>query len=197
MRFDSHYDGPVRAAVQLVNTATPGQARGRDYGLPSGAELRAAITETLRTAGADNLQVVSASTADQLCHAAIGLRGAFTALAADEFADAARRVNGALIEHQVRPVLLRHDDDPTWHVHQIGTVGGVAGQWAGTCAAALSVVIGSAAATRLGVCTAPNCDRVYVDTSHNGTRRFCTTACQNRVKTAAYRARSSSAGSPG
>ncbi|WP_310314738.1 CGNR zinc finger domain-containing protein [Saccharothrix longispora] len=26
---------------------------------------------------------------------------------------------------------------------------------------------------------------MYVDTSHNGTRRFCSTACRNRVKTAA------------
>jgi len=42
---------------------------------------------------------------------------------------------------------------------------------------------------RLGVCTAPRCDRVYVDTSRNGTRRYCSTSCQNRVKTAAFRAR--------
>ncbi|MFC6935784.1 CGNR zinc finger domain-containing protein [Actinomadura yumaensis] len=38
----------------------------------------------------------------------------------------------------------------------------------------------------------PHCDRVYVDTSRNGTRRFCSTACQNRVKTAAFRARAQS-----
>lgn len=44
-------------------------------------------------------------------------------------------------------------------------------------------------AGRLGVCTAERCDRVYVDTSKNGTRRFCSTACQNRVKAAAFRAR--------
>jgi hypothetical protein len=30
---------------------------------------------------------------------------------------------------------------------------------------------------------------VYVDTSRNGTRRFCSTSCQNRVKAAAFRAR--------
>jgi predicted RNA-binding Zn ribbon-like protein len=28
-----------------------------------------------------------------------------------------------------------------------------------------------------------------VDTSRNGTKPFCTTACQNRVKAAAFRAR--------
>ncbi|WP_456236959.1 CGNR zinc finger domain-containing protein [Actinomadura physcomitrii] len=36
-------------------------------------------------------------------------------------------------------------------------------------------------------------DRVYVDTSRNGKRRFCSTACQNRVKTAAFRARAHTA----
>jgi predicted RNA-binding Zn ribbon-like protein len=51
------------------------------------------------------------------------------------------------------------------------------------------VVLGSESHDRLGVCTAPRCDRVYVDTSRNGTRRYCSTSCQNRVKTAAFRAR--------
>ena len=46
-------------------------------------------------------------------------------------------------------------------------------------------------ADRLGVCSAPECDRVFVDVSRNGTRRFCSTACQNRVKAAAHRARRS------
>jgi hypothetical protein len=30
---------------------------------------------------------------------------------------------------------------------------------------------------------------VFVDVSRNGTKRFCSTACQNRVKAAAFRAR--------
>ncbi|PPK68546.1 CGNR zinc finger domain-containing protein [Actinokineospora auranticolor] len=189
MRFDSHYDGPVRAAAHLVNAVTTGQARGRAYAPPDGTALRDAVAEALRTAGAEDLTVVTAAAADRLRRAATTLRGVFAAVADDRLSEAATLVNDELVDHQVRPVLLRHDDDPTWHVHQLGTVGGLAGQWAGTCAAALSVVIGGPSADRLGVCTAPRCDRVYVDTSHNGSRRFCSTACQNRVKTAAYRAR--------
>jgi predicted RNA-binding Zn ribbon-like protein len=49
--------------------------------------------------------------------------------------------------------------------------------------------VGGPMAQRLGICSAPSCDRVFVDTSRNGTKRFCTTACQNRVKAAAFRAR--------
>jgi predicted RNA-binding Zn ribbon-like protein len=51
------------------------------------------------------------------------------------------------------------------------------------------MAIGSDFAGRLGVCSAERCDRVYVDTSRNSRRRFCSTACQNRVKAAAFRAR--------
>ena len=32
-------------------------------------------------------------------------------------------------------------------------------------------------------------ERVYVDTSKNAKRRFCSTACQNRTKAAAFRQR--------
>ena len=42
----------------------------------------------------------------------------------------------------------------------------------------------------MGTCAAERCDVVFVDTSKNGSRRFCSTGCQNRVKTAAYRSRS-------
>ncbi|HWD80506.1 MAG TPA: CGNR zinc finger domain-containing protein [Kribbella sp.] len=44
-------------------------------------------------------------------------------------------------------------------------------------------------AGRLGVCAAPHCDRVFVDTSKNGQRRFHSPQCQSRVKAAAHRAR--------
>jgi predicted RNA-binding Zn ribbon-like protein len=61
--------------------------------------------------------------------------------------------------------------------------------WAAGCAIGLAFVIGGELYDRLGVCTAPHCDRVYVDTSRNGSKRFCSTACQNRVKAAAFRER--------
>ena len=88
--------------------------------------------------------------------------------------------------------MARHDGQ-LWHVHFRGA-GGPAAEWAGACAAGLGIVLGSDARHRLGLCTAPRCDRVYVDTSHNGSRRFCSTACQNRVKAAAFRARGQPAG---
>jgi predicted RNA-binding Zn ribbon-like protein len=117
----------------------------------------------------------------------------FTALAAGDPDAAARRLNTMLQQTGARPRLDRHDGEP-WHLHFHGTDESLAKGWAAGCATGLAVVLGSGAAGRLGVCTAPHCNRVFVDLSRNGTRRFCSTACQNRVKAAAFRARHGAAG---
>ena len=83
----------------------------------------------------------------------------------------------------------RLPDGDGWHVHFHGQDDSLATGWAAGCATGLALALGSDLAGRLGVCAAPRCDRVYVDTSRNTSRRFCSTACQNRVKAAAFRAR--------
>ncbi|WP_280237024.1 CGNR zinc finger domain-containing protein [Nocardia cyriacigeorgica] len=45
--------------------------------------------------------------------------------------------------------------------------------------------------TRIGRCARPGCGTVYVDTSRNGRRRFCSTRCSNRVHVADHRNRRS------
>ncbi|MEU5695300.1 CGNR zinc finger domain-containing protein [Actinosynnema sp. NPDC020468] len=42
---------------------------------------------------------------------------------------------------------------------------------------------------RLGRCAAPGCRVVYVDTSRNGRRRYCSTRCANREQVARHRKR--------
>ena len=74
-------------------------------------------------------------------------------------------------------------------MHFHGTDDSLATGWAAGCATGLALALGSDLAGRLGVCAADRCDRVYVDTSRNATRRFCSTACQSRTKAAAFRAR--------
>jgi predicted RNA-binding Zn ribbon-like protein len=61
--------------------------------------------------------------------------------------------------------------------------------WTSITAEAVARLIGAGEQARLGICTADGCDRVFVDASRNGSRRFCSTTCQNRVKTAAFRRR--------
>ena len=130
--------------------------------------------------------------AAELAAVARELRAVFEAVAAGDLDDAAERVNRLLEETQARPRLERHDGEP-WHVHFHGVGDTITADWGASCATGLAVVLGGELYDRLGVCTAPHCDRVYVDTSRNGKRRFCSTACQNRVKTAAFRARAHTA----
>ena len=40
-----------------------------------------------------------------------------------------------------------------------------------------------------GVCAEQSCEGLVLDLSRNRSRRFCSTACGNRVAVAAYRAR--------
>ncbi|PWK87376.1 CGNR zinc finger protein [Lentzea atacamensis] len=44
-------------------------------------------------------------------------------------------------------------------------------------------------AQRIGWCGRDGCDTVFVDTSRNGRRRFCSTKCANRVAVANHRSR--------
>jgi predicted RNA-binding Zn ribbon-like protein len=187
VNFNSHTDGVVAIAVGLVNALTAGEMRGRPYPAPEGEERADAATQALRVGGRRYAEV-TAEEAAELAGVAAALRVVFDSVARGDADEAARQVNKLLAETDARPHLERHDGEP-WHLHFHGTGGTRAGDWAASCATALAVVLGGELSDRLGVCTAPHCDRVYVDTSRNGTRRFCSTACQNRVKTAAFRAR--------
>jgi predicted RNA-binding Zn ribbon-like protein len=117
----------------------------------------------------------------------------FEAVSAGSIDPAANLVNAMLVRTGAQPALERHDGEP-WHLHFHAADNSLVNGWAAGCATGLAVVLGGELYDRLGVCTAPRCDRVYVDTSRNGTRRYCSTSCQNRVKTAAFRARISLCG---
>jgi len=186
VNFNSHIDAVVAVAVGLVNTLTAGEARGRGYLPPDGVRLASAVTTLLR-AESPRTRDVTQREAAQLRATAAEFRAVFQAMAVGDADGAARQVNVLLAKTGARPHLDRHDGEP-WHLHFHGN-GSLAGGWAAGCATGLAVVLGTDDRGRLGVCSAPHCDRVYVDTSRNATRRFCSTTCQNRVKTAAFRTR--------
>jgi len=186
VNFTSHLDVVVTVAVRLVNALTPGEAHGRPYLPPGGAALPAGVTAALQ-AGRRDAGEVSAHEAAGFRAVAEALRAVFDAVAAGRTDAAARLVNEMLARTGARPRLDRHDGEP-WHLHFHGAEDSLVTSWAAGCATGLAVVLGSDQQGRLGVCAAPRCDRVFVDTSRNATRRFCSTACQNRVKAAAFRA---------
>jgi len=188
VEFNSHTDRVVGVAVELVNLLTAGEARGRPYEPPPGDQLAREVSEVLRPAG--GRRDATADEAAGLAAVAEVFRDVFVAVSAGDLDTAATRVNEILRFTGARPELERHDGS-AWHLHFHSADRSLVNGWAAGCATGLAVVLGGPLHDRLGVCTAPHCDRVYVDISRNGTRRFCSTACQNRVKTAAFRARQS------
>jgi predicted RNA-binding Zn ribbon-like protein len=187
VNFNSHTDLVVGVAVGLVNLLTEGEDRSRKYLPPDGAERAEKITALFKSAG--GRQAVTGAEADDFGPVAAALRAVFESVAAGDLDAAAMGLNAMLDGTGARPALERHDGEP-WHLHfhsadETSMVKG----WQAGCATGLAIVLGGELYDRLGVCTAPHCDRVYVDTTRNGSRRFCSTACQNRVKAAAFRER--------
>lgn len=187
MDFDGHTSDVVAAAVALVNALTPGHAHGRPWPPPEHDRL-AAAEEALALDARSHRRPVPPGELDELADQAHGLRRVFELVDEDGLDPACKHANAMLEQSRAVPVLSRHDGEP-WHLHFHAVDAPFARAWAAAMVTALAVVLGNGFGERLGVCSAANCDRVYVDTSRNGTRRFCSTTCQNRVKTAAFRER--------
>ena len=174
-------------AVALVNLLTPGEDRSRKYLPPEGAERAAALNALFKSAGSRT--EVGSAEAEAFVPVATALGVVFSAVAAGDVDRAAHQLNDLLAATGAHPALDRHDGEP-WHIHfHSADESSPAAGWAAGCATGLAIVLGGELHDRLGVCTAPHCDRVYVDVSRNGSKRFCSTACQNRVKAAAFRER--------
>ena len=97
-------------------------------------------------------------------------------------------VNGILAEFVAVPRLVRHGD-VDWHIHATSDADPLAMRILVETAMAMIDVIRADEISRFGVCAADDCDGVVLDLSRNRSRKFCSTACTNRVAVAAYRAR--------
>lgn len=188
--FDSHTSNVVEYAVAVVNEVTPGERHGRPFAAPSGEALVAAVRGAVPPSRTPDLP--TAADAAELAAWAVRLRTVVELVDRGDVDNACRLLNAIMRESGAVPTLARHDGEP-WHLHFHTEDAGWAVSWAASMATGLAIVLGNPAIDRLGLCNAPACDRVYVDVSRNGTRRFCSTACQNRVKAAAFRARKASA----
>jgi predicted RNA-binding Zn ribbon-like protein len=101
---------------------------------------------------------------------------------------AAARLNALLAHCPAHPHLAR-ESDGRWRLHHHAADADLVSMWTSICAEALARVLGRGDHTRVGGCAAPDCERVFYDASKNASRRFCSSTCQNRVKTAAFRRR--------
>lgn len=187
VKFDSHAQNLLVVSTRLVNALTPGHQRGHAVAVPSGRERIQAVEDALSGDGRPR-PTVTAKDAERLADIAARLRRVFEAAHRDDAKGAATEVNALLRDTRARPQ-LDYFEGEGWHLHFHGADTSVVNGWSAGCAAGLALAIGSDLAGRLGVCTAPACDRVFVDTSRNGKRLFCSPQCLSRVKAAAHRAR--------
>lgn len=102
--------------------------------------------------------------------------------------EAVEIVNRILAEHRAVPRLVRHDGFD-YHVHAVDPGTPLTNRIAVETAMAMVDLIRADELSRLSVCADDTCGGVVIDLSRNRSRRFCSTACGNRVAVAAYRAR--------
>jgi predicted RNA-binding Zn ribbon-like protein len=102
------------------------------------------------------------------------------------------RLNELLAQHPVTPYISGHDAG-SWHMHVADSSSTVAELLIAESLMGLATLVCDLGATRLGVCDASPCTDVFVDTSPNQSRRYCSDRCSSRANVAAYRARQKAA----
>ncbi len=116
------------------------------------------------------------------------LRAIFEASATADEDRVVELVNAALARHPVSPYIAGHDSE-TWHLHVAERGSSVAALLTAESLMGIAMLVVDYGPTRLGVCSSDKCDSVFIDTSPNQSRRYCSDRCSSRANVAAYRAR--------
>ncbi|WP_327151771.1 CGNR zinc finger domain-containing protein [Nocardia sp. NBC_01329] len=96
-------------------------------------------------------------------------------------------INALLAETTSRPYISTHGGRAP-HLHYAAEDAPIDERVKAYTAAGLAELF-CAAPGRIGQCRRADCPLVFVDTSRNGRRRFCSERCANRVNVARHRAR--------
>jgi predicted RNA-binding Zn ribbon-like protein len=174
-------------AIRLVNTSGAG---------PADRDTLSDLDGLRRFLGEENATWMTRATEEDLLRLRAlraRLRPVFEDAAAGDDRAAVAQLNALLAEAVIRPQITDHDGED-WHLHIFD---GARDPWEGYTAAAvmgLAVLLTEAGVDRLGVCRGAPCRNVFVDTSTNKSRRYCSDRCATRANVAAYRARRRAAG---
>ena len=103
-------------------------------------------------------------------------------------AEAVAALNALLEGHPVQPRISGHDS-ADWHMHVTSRGSSVSAEYLAGAVWGLAVWLCEYGSARFGVCADERCGNVYLDTSSNCCRRFCSERCATRSHVAAHRAR--------
>jgi predicted RNA-binding Zn ribbon-like protein len=168
------------AAVGLANAFGAGWRQGKRAGEPDANEVRDALRLTTNRVGEAEVAEYAAGGKQ--------LYDALSRLPDGDVDGAVALVNDLLKATKAAPQLVRHEGAP-WHLHFADPAVSEATGWIAEFATATAMLLGSDDLNRLRCCEATRCDDLFLDSTRNRTQRFCSTACQNRTKVAAHRAR--------
>jgi predicted RNA-binding Zn ribbon-like protein len=183
----------VELAVRLVNTSGrrragkpasvgPGDPAPGDR-LQTVADLRAMLTREpfwRRLAKDTDLAPLRMLRAE--------LRTVFEDAEVGEESAAVRRINVLLGSVQIAPRLTGHDAED-WHLHFAEGAQRAHEGYASAAVLGVAFYVSEHGFDRLGTCQSSPCQNVFIDTSTNRSRRYCSDRCATRANVAAYRAR--------
>jgi hypothetical protein len=116
------------------------------------------------------------------------LRPVFDASEVEDAAAVITGLNELMEKYPITPMISDHDPSDL-HLHVAARSASVSELLIGEALLGLATLVCDLGPTRLGVCAEAKCDNVYVDTSPNQSRRYCSDRCSSRANVAAYRAR--------
>jgi len=182
--FDSYVDAGAFVAAELVNLLA---SRRQADETPTSAAARLQTIAAALEIDPPSVARLKARDLPRFAELAGLLREVFDDIDADNTDRAASRLNRLLAAHPAHPYLAK--EDGRWRMHHHSVDAALVPMWTAICAENLARMFGAGIEDRLGTCAVEDCRRVFVDVSKNGSRRFCSTTCQNRVKAAAFRRR--------
>ncbi len=167
--------------VDLINTVNP-DAPGTDV-LTGTAELLALVGERRRWEEHTTLRDV-----EVLRRLRGRLREVFERAAAGDDVGAVALLNALLDESVVSPQITAHDTT-RWHLHLTSDSQAPGPAHAAAAVMGLAVALTALGVDRLGVCRSAGCRTVFLDTSTNHSRRYCSRRCASRANVKAHRER--------
>jgi predicted RNA-binding Zn ribbon-like protein len=182
-----HLKASLEATVALANAtgAQWNQGRAREALDSAGVEAVLRLT-TNRSLPIDDTTVAEFAAGGERIYRAL------VQLADGETDAAASAINALLASTRAAPLLVRHRES-AWHLHFASEGVSIATGWLAEFGTAAAMLLGSDELDRLRHCAAERCDNLFLDATRNHRQRFCSTACQNRTKVAAFRSRGTQA----
>ncbi|MEY9886935.1 putative RNA-binding Zn ribbon-like protein [Catenulispora sp. MAP12-49] len=170
-------------AVALVNTDDHGTGHDR---LQCGDDVCRLLPQGWHVSS-----TVAEAGLEELREARPRLRRVFELAATGSPERATDALNKLLSDFPVSAAISDHTEGD-WHLHlteETAEPHGPARSYVTGAAFGLAYTIAERGPERLGLCDALPCRAVFVDTTTNSSRRYCSDRCATRANVAAYRAR--------